>query len=214
MIKKDTGFTLIEMLVVIAILSIFGVLLVTIFTRSLRGSNKSQITGRLKQNGQSILEQMDKTVRNSDNIVCVSPPDPITPKTTLVVKTRGKYTRYRFIPPLPAGCTGSACTANGSIQQDNPEKTLNEATSREETETEFKNRICAENNGMPQAIVLTDTSKGQGVSIFNGGFELNPSPGYSNQVRISFEVKPGVSVPISLSDQVGSLIFQTTIQLR
>ena len=84
MIKK--GFTLVEILVVIAILSVLGVLILTIFTRTLRGSNKSQIIGKIKQNGQSVLEQMDKTVRNSDKVVCVI-------SSNLVVVKNGIYTR-------------------------------------------------------------------------------------------------------------------------
>lgn len=219
MINKIKGFTLIEMLVVIALLSIFGIFFLTIFTRSLRGSNKSQIIGRLKQNGQSILEQMDKTIRNSDNVVCTSNPVAGV-RTTLVVVQNGKYTRYRFIPSLPSGCTGSGCTTNGFIQQDFPTKQqisdpASSLNGKEETETLFKNRICTiRNNDMQGATILTDTNPQTGISVDNGLFELNPSPGYKNQVTIKFDLYAGVGVPPSLSSQIDKLSFQTTVQLR
>ena len=120
------GFTMVEILVTMAILSIFGLLILLIFTSSLRGSNKSQILTIIKENGQSVLETIDKTIRSSDNLVCISDND-----TTLIVVKNGIYTRYRFVL--------ETVSTNGFIEQDNPAKQFNQETQQEETDKEFKN---------------------------------------------------------------------------
>ena len=58
------GFTIIEILVVIAVISIVGVIIAEIFFNTLRGSNKSSLITKIKQNGQTSLEVMDKAIRN------------------------------------------------------------------------------------------------------------------------------------------------------
>src|SRR5687767_3480485 len=103
--KKNRGFTLVELLVVIGVLSIFGVLILNIFTRTLRGSNKSQILSVMKQNGQLSLEIIDKTVRGSDRVIC-------TTSNTLVVVKNGSYTRFRFLRPNNADSTLGTCNSN------------------------------------------------------------------------------------------------------
>ncbi|HBQ50639.1 hypothetical protein A3B42_02535 [Candidatus Daviesbacteria bacterium RIFCSPLOWO2_01_FULL_38_10] len=99
----NKGFTLVEMIMVMAIVAIVGVILVMIFANTLRGSSKAQILSVIKQNGQAVLGTMDNAIRNADNVVC--PPDS-TPTDTLVVVKNGIYTRFRFI--------------NNSIEKDNP----------------------------------------------------------------------------------------------
>lgn len=192
------GFTLVEVLVVIAALSVIGIIVLTIFSRSLRGSNKSQILGSIKQNGQSVLENMDKTVRNADNVVCPSTTSP--DNRTLVVRSGGIYTRYRFVGSL--------------IQKDNPEKQTDSATGKEETDPVFVNRVCLFSDPMPQATVLTDTNSQKGVSVVTGQFTRNRPAGFSDQVTIKFDLKSGVGAPPSVAGQIDPVSFETTIQLR
>lgn len=209
---KKNAFTLVEMLVVIALLSIFGILILTIFTRSLRGGNKSQIIGIIKQNGQSVLEQMDKTIRNADNVVCLSNDNP---STTLIVVQKGIYTRYRFILPSPP--PPAVPTVNGLIQQDNPSKqpVAGSNPPREETDSELKNRICAVANQMSQPpTILTDTNPTTGVSVENGSFTPDKSAGFRDQITIKFNLNPGVEAPEVIRGQIDAVSFQTTIQLR
>ena len=209
--NKSRGFTLVEILVVISLLSVFGILILTIFTRTLKGGNKSQIIGIIKQNGQSVLDSMDKTIRNSDGVVCpvVIPPATIAPSAQIVVVKNGTFTRFRFIAPV-------STTANGLIQQDNPVKT-NVAGSnplREETDAEFRNRVCNISDTMPQAAILTDTNLQAGVSVENGQFTRDRAAGFKDQVTIKFDLKPGLGVPQSAAGQIDAVSFQTTIQLR
>lgn len=205
------GFTLVEVLVVISVLSLVGVLVLTIFTRSLQGNNKSQILSAIKQNGQSVLENIDKTIRDSDIVVCpvINPPDTGASSANLVVRSGGVYTRYRFIDPSPA----INPTMNGLIQQDNPTKQNVQDSDplREETDPEFVNRICTLVDPMSQTAtnILTDTDTQSGVSVESGLFTRSRSAGFKDQVIIKFNLKPGISAP-----QIDAVSFQTTIQLR
>src|SRR3989344_5139983 len=104
---RKNGFTLVEVLVAIAVSSLMLLLLVQIFLSSLRGNNKAQIIALIKQNGQSVLDEMDKNIRNSDNIACIS-----TSHRTLVLNKNGAYTRYRF--------TIASILNNGEIREDMP----------------------------------------------------------------------------------------------
>lgn len=203
--KNVGGLTLVELLVVISVLSLMGGLFLTIFTRTLRGNNKSQIIGVIKQNGQSVLEVIDKTIRNSENVVCVSTPG----SSSLIVVQNGIYTRYRFIPQT---------TVNGLIQQDNPIKQTDQATGTEETETAFVNRVCSDSDPMTGPVILTDTSLQNGTSVISDNnlpfFVRDKLSGFKDSVTIRFALKPGVAAPQSVAGQIDPVAFGTTIQLR
>ena len=216
-----------EMLVVISVLSVVSVMILTIFTRSLRGGNKAQIIATIKQNGQSVLENMDKTIRNSDNVVCpvVTPPATTADSNNLVVKSGGIYTRYRFISPSPSPTP----TVNGLIKQDNPTKqsVAGVTPAREETDAELRNRICQFTDPLlTSALTLTDTNTQTGISVTcaasdgvpdcteNPIFSRDRSAGFKDQVKIHFDLKPGVSASQAIAGQIDPVIFQTTIQLR
>lgn len=207
------GFTLVEVLVAISLLSIFGVLIVTIFTRTLKGGNKTQIITTIKQNGQSVLEVMDKTIRNADNLVCPTITDACNSTTpssckNLVIKSNGIYTRYRFIDPT------SSPPVNGSILKDNPVKGVDPSTGREYADPAFINKICNQSDPLDNPIILTDNNTQTGVSVISGSFKNYPLSGYKDQVTIMFDLKPGVGVGQAVAGQIDTVNFQTTIQLR
>lgn len=212
MIKKS-GFTLVELLVVMAIMAIFGTLTLTIFTNTLKGSNKSQVIGVIKQNGQAVLETMDKTIRNSDNVVCpfITPPTTTASSDILVVVKNGIYTRYKFIDTINSPAT------NGLIQQDSPAKqnVQNSNPPRQETDADLVNRVCLGSyEKVEPVIILTDTNPQSGVSVEKGLFTREKSAGFMDQVTIDFNIKPGVGAPASVTGQIDPVNFKTTIQLR
>lgn len=221
---KQKGLTLVELLVVMAVLAVVGIFILNIFTSTLRGTNKTQVLGVIKQNGQAVLETMDKTIRNSDNVVCpffLSPTDNTVSSSTLVTVKDGIYTRYRFIPPnnlSPAigNCGTTGLEVNGCFMQDNPEKRdIGPSPSRQETEPEFVNRICNVGSSMlSNAVFLTDTNTQTGVSVENGLFIRDRSSGFKDQVTIKFNLKPGEDAPASIRGQIDPVTFQTTINLR
>lgn len=228
--KLKNGFTLIELLVVIGILSISFGLFLTIFTRVLQGGNKTQVIGSIKQNGQSILEVMDKTIRGSDRVVCVANSGTTSvvnaPNSgdTLVVVQEGVYTRFRFFAPsTPAACSSN----NGCIKQESFKSPSSPAPSADPNLylRDFESSLCVD--PMPLNVqAISDTNAQTGVSITclppSGIPECSTTPvftrvrssGFKDQVVIKFGVKPGVSAPASATGQVDDINFQTTISLR
>ena len=187
---------MVEILVVIAVVSIVGVIITTIFIRSLRGSNKAQIISQIKQNGQIVLENMDETIRNADHLVCVSN----NPDNTLVVEKAGLYTRFRIDPQG---------TTNGSIQQDNPIPTAVESDPKL-----FIDRVCNPQDPMPPEGSLTDTGLQSGIKVMSGSFTRNRQAGFKDAVRINFIFGPGVGAPKAVAGQINPVTFETTVQLR
>lgn len=203
--NESKGFTLVEMLVVIAILSVFGVLILTIFTRTLRSGNKTQLLGVIKQNGQSVLENMDKTIRNSDRVICVSDGG----KTIVTVK-QGIYTNYRFI------AQNDDRALNGYIIQETfPLPSSRPAGSDPSSWViDFERNVCIDLLDSTRVQVLTDTNPQTGVSVESGTFTRVRSAGFRDQVTIKFELKPGKKVFQAIAGQIDAVSFQTTVQLR
>lgn len=185
-----SGFTLVEILVVLAVLSLVGVLVVTIFTRTLRGANKSQILSSIKQNGQASLENMDKTIRGAHNLVCISSDNNI-----IVVERDGIYTRYRFDLDL----TGKT---NGAVRMDRPIQAPQE-------------RVCNPADPMVDFTTLSDTNTQTGVKVVSGSFKRGtPQAGFKDIVTILFALGPGVEAPKAVAGQIDPVTFQTTILIR
>ncbi len=192
-IPSERGFTLVEMLVVISLLSIVGVIILTIFSRTLKGSNKAQIIAVIKENGQSVLENMDKTIRNSDSVFCTN-------NSTIVVNSGNIYTRYKFI--TNAGL-------NGYIQREVFAFANNDTQAISQS-----SHLCIDYTDVNiTPVKLTDDNSQTGVSVESGAFSKNHSPGFADQVTISFQVKPGKGAPASIAGQVDAATFQTTIEL-
>lgn len=68
-IKK--GFTLIEMLVMVAIMVTVGSLAAIIFFTTLKGASKSDVIREVKQNGEYALSVMERMIRNAKSIEAV-----------------------------------------------------------------------------------------------------------------------------------------------
>jgi prepilin-type N-terminal cleavage/methylation domain-containing protein len=209
---KNRGFTLVEMLVTIAILALMGAILTEVFVRSLRANNKARVLSVIKQNGQTAFESIDKALRNADRVIC--PPTHEVPSSILVFTKKSETDppvveafRFRYVAP-----SGSL---NGYITQDTPPASLL-------TQTSVTQSDCEANLNSP--IKITDDNIKTGVSIIaidpaNGNpasapFIRNLSTGFSDTVSISFEVAPGVSAPKAVTGQIDPVEFKTTVVLR
>ena len=204
------GFTLAELLVVIGVVAVMGLILTEVFSRSLRGGNKSQIIAGIKQNGQAALELMDKTIRASDQVVC-----PVLAQTgsaaddVIAVVEDRNYTRFRFI--------SATLTANAHIVVDYPIPVV----SPPEPEELFLLNICSNSDHASSARVpITDTNVKSGASVTSANF---PSPnifkrdkkaGYKDVLTVSFNLGPGQDAPSAIAGQIDPVTFTTTVELR
>lgn len=189
---KNEGFSLLEMLVVVAILAVAALILLQIFSGTLRGNSKAQVLGSIKQNGQSALDTMDKVIRNAGAYVCPLPASGSTTSgSTLVIQNRdGSFTRYKFIAPT--------ATTNGYVLQD-------------KTAAGGAVPNCSDTPASYQ--VLTDTDKKTGVSITGGTFTINKE-GSSNSITIEFTGEPGLDFQAVLGSQVDNVKFKTSVTMR
>ena len=195
MIKKrlnDQAFTLVEILVVITVISIVGVIITEIFFNTLKGSNKSSLITKIKQNGQTALESMDKDIRNADHVLCPIISSGVSASSNiLVIEKDRRFTRFSLIEPSEA---------NSYLAVDYP--------------IAFDNSLCE--NPDPSAINLTDKNLIKVIQNVNGEkiFTRNKPASFNDVVSIEFLVAPGFEVTSSLSSQIDPVPFATSIQIR
>ena len=97
--KIEQGFTLVETMVVVALLGIVGIMAVNVFFTSLRGSAKAEILKEVKQNGDFAISAMGGMIRNARDITsqCDNSPQP-----SLIV-VNPDYSETTFLCDLTAG---------------------------------------------------------------------------------------------------------------
>src|SRR3989344_764838 len=69
---KRRGFTLVELLVVLGILSATVGSTLLFLTSTLKGSNQASIVAEVKQNGQVTLDLLEREVRGANNAALVN----------------------------------------------------------------------------------------------------------------------------------------------
>lgn len=67
-IVYKSGFTLVELLVVIGILGVVVGSSLLFLTNILRGSNQVRVVSEIKQNGQTVLDVIDRQIRNAESV--------------------------------------------------------------------------------------------------------------------------------------------------
>lgn len=195
------GFTLIEIIVVIAVMAILGVIITEIFIRSLQGSEKAKVLATIKQNGQAVLDVIDKTVRNSDNVVCpvVIPPTISASSNTIAVVKNGLYTRFR-IKVYPTDL---------HILQDNP------VPSSTSTQRQFLLDICTDLDYSGTTVFpITDTNTRTGVRVGSGSFTRQKATGYKDISTIQFTLIPGIDAGFLITSSIDPVEFKTSVELR
>ena len=70
-IENQKGYTIVELLAVIAILVVISGIIVAILYSTLRGSNKTKITSEVTQNGSYVLSVFNKTLNDSRSVTMI-----------------------------------------------------------------------------------------------------------------------------------------------
>lgn len=193
--KNSSGFTLLEALITVAIVGVVGLILADILARGFKNTNKTQLLGTIKQNGQSALNIIDQTIRNSNAVVCTL----ATPPTITVVKDN-KYTRFVLVSE-----TGSS---NGYITQESL------AFTNPPEDPDASLAVCSAPPVSPP-VIITDTNPTTGVSLKSGGkFSEADGNGGKSAVGIEFSLGPGINSPKGVEGQTDPITFSTTVQLR
>lgn len=131
--NKNLGFTLIELIVVVAIMAVLGVIFTDILIQAIRGQNKVKAINMVKQNGQVVMDKLSNEIREAESLVCIGKKDmPVadvdcqtTACDTIVIYKNGLYSRYRLVSPTSS--VNGVITRNDfskDLIPDNTENTL------------------------------------------------------------------------------------------
>ncbi|EKD90598.1 MAG: hypothetical protein ACD_30C00112G0039 [uncultured bacterium] len=190
------GFSLLEVVIGIAILGLIGSFLGGILTRVYKGNSKTTLVGNIKQNGQTALNTLDTAIRNAETVVC-----PLNSSLSDVIVLQdkgGNYIRFKYYPQ-PANNL-----YNGFIEQDmltlsDPNQALT---------------LCSAPNQAPFSI--TDQNTKSGVSVLSGSFQVNKIRGLKDVVSISFQIGSPVAGGSGFENTIegNSIGFQTSVQIR
>lgn len=190
-LKPKRGFTLIELLVGLGLLAVTVGSALLFLTSVFRGSNQAAIVTEVKQNGQSVLDSLERQIRDASAA-----------RQMLVSElpqgaTNGVVLTLANARTLYAACFASAPNANGWIGLANMQTGVTPSLSDYKSLTNNVNVI-------------------EGVDISFCSFSaVLASTGSSSPaiVSLNFTINQGVSAP-SRRDFLSNAQFQTTISLR
>lgn len=179
------AFTLIEFLVVLGILAVAVGSALLVLSSVLRGTNQSNVTAEVKQNGQSVLDNLDSQIRNA---------------TEATDDDSGKYIRLvrPNADPLSIKCfyDSEPKSQNGWIG------------------TAITDVLAPADSSYTPLTNKNDLVSGVDINNCNFEVAASSLGGASPAiVSISFEVSQARGAP-SRQDFVASVKFQTTISLR
>lgn len=102
--KNQKGFTLIEMLVVIAIITIIGTISTQIILSLIRSNNKTNIQNEVRQNGAFVIDYLERDIRSASSVVV--------PSATLLQLTQPDGTVIDYV------CAIGSSNSNGDITRE------------------------------------------------------------------------------------------------
>ncbi|MCL5019483.1 MAG: prepilin-type N-terminal cleavage/methylation domain-containing protein [Patescibacteria group bacterium] len=193
--NSESGYTLVELLAVIAIVVVVGVIVTGILISSLRGGSKSNVLDNVRQNGNDAITQMSKMIiyaqsfngASTDgafyttNCTQVIPPSPSPTPSSINYK-------YIKITSFDGGTTIFSC--NGST--DNPPNTL------------------ASKSGSLASFSLIDTSTVSLVSCYFSCTQTNF--GQAPTIGINFTLSQNTSS--GFAEKQATIPFQTSLTVR
>lgn len=106
------GFSLVELLAVVAVLGVLGTVMFSMLSSSLRSSRRADVLTDVQQNGNSVLTQMTRAIRYARSIEapasCYSGPTPSPVEvTSLTIRNSDNFTTTYSCDNLPNGSISS-----------------------------------------------------------------------------------------------------------
>lgn len=176
---KKNGFTMIELLVVLAVLGIIAAIGGEILMTVIRTYNKANIIGELQQNGNYVLSQLEEEIRESGAVSQTSSHD------LTVVRRDESTVTYSFIEPSGSGGT----CVNGRL-----ERSLDGGAAQVMTNTDNKGGInVIFTTPDPSAFEVDATSIPNKVNI-----TLKISQACNASTRIDYQAETVLKTTVSL----------------
>ncbi len=108
--KKNEGFTLVELLAVIAVFMIIGTLAMSILITSLRTSSKTNLLSSVRANGNYAISEISKLIRNAR---VLESPFPCGTSSSPTTTTSATITTPDNLP-VTFACANSTISSNGA----------------------------------------------------------------------------------------------------
>ena len=187
-LKLNNGFTLIEFLVVLGILTVAVGSSLLFLTSTLKGSNQAHISAEVKQNGQAVLDTLENQIRNARDVSALD---------------------SSTIPQIPSGASSAIhlTLSDGS--------SLFLACAEGSSSSNGWIGSSATGDVITTFTPLTSKDPKSGVNISSCSFSVTSADGTSQPplVHISFDASQGVVAP-SRQDFSSTIHFGTTLSLR
>ena len=171
--RKSDGFTLVELLVVIAVLGILAGMGASIFMTIYQSYNKTRLTNQIRSEGERVIEDVEREVRNGQDVT-------LSGSDLQVARTDGSTVVYHF-EPQHAGPTPAR--GNGYIAKNGASLTSNDLTNGVNVSA-FTFSIITPSN-TPKQVVISSLRIAQSIDAPNRA-------GY----QVSVELKTTVSLRV------------------
>lgn len=143
-LSRQAGFTLLEMVVSIAIVALVATVLSQVFISTLRTNTKTEILKDMKQNGELALENMVRMIQNAQDITSTCESTGTSSQSITILNPDGKETSL-------------GCLVDGTI-------TRLASTSAEGTEYLTSSNVTAGGTTCPASSIVFVCKGGAGVS--------------------------------------------------
>jgi prepilin-type N-terminal cleavage/methylation domain-containing protein len=103
------GFTLIEVIVTVAVLGVLMTTISAIFINALRNANQANVVNEAKENATNVLDQFERDVRNGSDVAITGNPNEIK------ITSNNSTIYWQCVPPVGSSSNGYIQRAENNI---------------------------------------------------------------------------------------------------
>lgn len=156
---KSDGFTLLELVVSVAIVAIISVVLSQVFLVTLRTNAKTEISKDLKQNGDLALESMVRMIQKARRVTSPCAGTGTVSQSLTIINDDGGQTTYECV--LDGGSTRLAST---SAQRTEYLTSTNVTMGGSQCSSSSFSILCAGGAGVPASVTIVFQLSSSGIS--------------------------------------------------